>query len=181
MVNVFLADGFEEAEALVTVDMLRRCGLCVKTVSITDNKTVTGAHDISVLADLTISEADLKDFDAVILPGGLPGSDYLAQSEEVKTALLNASQNSKIIAAICAAPKVLGKHGLLKGKNAVCYPGVESELIGANVGYERVCRDGNIITSRGAGTVYDFAFTIAAALGKEAEALKVREGILLDL
>ena len=178
MVLVFLADGFEEAEALVPVDMLRRCGIEVKTVSIMESKTVTGTHGIQVLADEHYKEYSAENFSAVILPGGLPGADYLENSAYVKEMVLSANENGKLVCAICAAPKVLGAHGLLHGKKAVCYPGFEDKLIGATTSGDGVMIDGNIITSRAAGKCFDFAFEIAKALGKEKEAEEVKKGIL---
>jgi len=178
MVIVFLADGFEEAEALVPVDILRRCGIEVKTVSIMKSKNVMGTHSIEVMADEHYENFKAEKISAVILPGGLPGADHLENSDYVKEAVLSANKEGKLVCAICAAPKVLGKHGILKGKKAVCYPGFEDKLTGATTSEEGVMVDGNIITSRAAGKCFDFAFAIAKALGKEDEAKKVKEGIL---
>lgn len=178
MVIVFLADGFEEAEALVPVDMLKRCGIEVRTVSIMESKTVTGTHGIKVVADEHYSEFKAENFSAVILPGGLPGADHLENSDYVKETVLSANKEGKLICAICAAPKVLGKHGILKGKKAVCYPGFEDRLIGAVTSYDGVVVDENIITSRAAGKCFQFAFEIAKALGKEKQAEEVKKGIL---
>lgn len=178
MVLVFLADGFEEAEALVPVDMLRRCGLCVKTISIMETKLVTGAHNISVMADEHFASFKADEFSAVILPGGLPGADYLENSEYVREAIAKANAEGKLICAICAAPKVLGACGVLKGKKAVCYPGFEDKLTGAQALEDGVMVDGNIITARAAGKSFDFAFETAKALGREEEALKVRNSVL---
>lgn len=163
MVYVFLADGFEEIEALTPVDVLRRAGIETKTVGVT-GKTVTGSHGISVNCDIEISNADTKDLDAVILPGGLPGADYLDKSEKVHAFLSFAEENGLIVAAICAAPAILGRHGMLDGKNAVCFTGFEGELKGANVMREKAVRDSNIITACGAGAAFEFAFLILNAL-----------------
>ena len=178
MVLVLLADGFEEAEALVPVDILRRCGIEVKTVSIMETKLVTGTHNIAIMADELSADFNAGDFSAIILPGGLPGADHLENSAYVKELLISAQKNSKLICAICAAPKVLGLHGLLNGKKAVCYPGFEDKLIGAETLYDGVIVDGNIITSRAVGKSFDFAFAIAKALGKEKEAEQVKKAIL---
>ncbi len=178
MIIVFLADGFEEAEALVPVDMLKRCGLEVKTVSIMETKLVTGTHGIQVFADEHYKDFKLQSPDAVILPGGLPGADHLENSACVKEAVLSANEEGKLICAICAAPKVLGSYGLLEGKKAVCYPGFEEKLKGAVTSNDGVMVSGNIITSRAAGKCFDFAFEIAKALGKEKEAEKVKNSIL---
>ena len=179
MVYVFLAEGFEEIEALSVVDIVRRCGLSVQTVSISETTTVTGSHGIPVVADVTIEQVELQKAQAMVLPGGLPGSDSLQACVPLKELLLAADKAEVVLAAVCAAPKVLGAFGLLKGKCATCYPGYEAELTGATPKTNRVVRDGHVITSRGAGTAADFAFAIAEALG--AETASVRSGMLYDL
>lgn len=178
MVYVFLADGFEELEALAPVDVLRRCGAKVLTVSVTDSKEVKGTHGITVLADVCGKHTNFDDAEAVILPGGLPGADNLENSEIVKKAVLDADKKGKIVAAICAAPKALGKFGILKGKRATCYPGFENELIGAEKADERVCVCENVITGCGAGAALEFSFEIAKKIGFSAEAEKVYKGML---
>ena len=180
MIYVFLADGFEEMEALAPVDILRRCGAKVLTVSITESKEVKGSHGITVLADICADGANFDDAEAVILPGGLPGADNLENSEIVKKAVLEADKRGVVIAAICAAPKVLGKFGLLKGKNATCYPGFEKELLGAQKAEARVCVCENIITGCGAGAALQFSFEIAKKLGFEIEAQKVYRAMLME-
>lgn len=177
MVIVFLADGFEEAEGLVPVDVLKRCGLDVKTVSIMDTKTVTGRSGITVLADEHYKEFEAEDFSAVILPGGLPGADHLQNSAYVKDAVKKAQNDGKVIAAICAAPKALGAFGVLEGKSATCYPGFEDELLGAKKKNCGVVVSDNIITGKAAGKSFDFAFKIAEALGKSKEAEEVKQSI----
>ena len=176
MIYVFLAEGFEEIEALATVDILRRAGMDVKTVSVTDKKEVTGSHGITVIADIT--EINLEDMDAAVLPGGMPGTLNLKASDSVQNAIKYAFDNNKLMCAICAAPLVFGNAGFLKGKKAACYPGFETELIGADVVYEPVARDGNIITSRGAGTAHLFAFEILKYFGKEKEAAELYKGMI---
>ncbi|MBE7039343.1 MAG: DJ-1/PfpI family protein [Ruminococcaceae bacterium] len=178
MVLVFLADGFEEAEALVPVDVLKRCGLDVRTVSIMETNVVTGTHGIKVIADEVYKDLSPSSPDAVILPGGLPGADHLQSSPYVKEHIVAANKEGRLIGAICAAPKVLGAYGLLEGKKAVCYPGFEDKLKGAHVSDHGVMVCDNIITSRAAGKCFDFAFEIAKALGKEKEAESVKESIL---
>ena len=143
---VFLANGFEEMEALGTVDILRRGGIEVTTVSITTDPVVIGAHNVPVTADTTLNNALLNDADALILPGGMPGASNLNDSEAVKEALLGQYREGRIVAAICAAPMVLGGLGLLKGRKATCYPGFEPKLIGANVTGEAVEVSDNVIT-----------------------------------
>ncbi|MBR2471937.1 MAG: DJ-1/PfpI family protein [Clostridia bacterium] len=176
MIYVFLAEGFEEIEALATVDILRRAGMDVGTVSVTGEREVTGAHAITVTADIT--EINLDDVDAVILPGGMPGTLNLKASDKVQDAIKYSFDNNKLMCAICAAPLVFGGAGFLKGKKAACYPGFEPELIGADVVYEPVVRDGNIITSRGAGTAHLFAFEILKYFGKEKEAAELYKGMI---
>ncbi|MBR2974020.1 MAG: DJ-1/PfpI family protein [Clostridia bacterium] len=176
MIYVFLAEGFEEIEALATVDILRRAGMDVGTVSVTGEREVTGAHAITVTADIT--EINLDDIDAVILPGGMPGTLNLKASDKVQDAIKYSFDNNKLMCAICAAPLVFGGAGFLKGKKAACYPGFEHELIGADVAYEPVVRDGNIITSRGAGTAHLFAFEILKYFGKEKEAAELYKGMI---
>ena len=178
MTYVFLADGFEEIEALSVVDILRRCQIEVQTVSITENKQVTGSHGIPVLADITLEQANTDTAQALILPGGLPGSDNLQSCKPLEDVLKKAAKEGRIVAAICAAPKVLGAFGLLAGKKATCYPGFEKELLGATPLTEKVVRDGNAITSRGAGTAADFAFALADALGGNPD--PIRKGMLFD-
>lgn len=179
MVYVFLAEGFEEIEALSVVDIVRRCGQSVQTVSISEQTTVTGSHGIPVVADVTLKQVELSKAQAMVLPGGLPGSDHLQACAPLKELLLAADKKEVVLAAVCAAPKVLGAFGLLKGKRATCYPGYEEELTGATPQTSRVVQDGHVITSRGAGTAADFSFAIAKALGAETEA--VRSGMLYDL
>ena len=176
---VFLANGFEEMEALRTVDILRRGGIEVTTVSITANPVVTGAHNVPVTADTTLEKVNLADADALVLPGGMPGAANLNDSEAVKEALLQQYRDSKIVAAICAAPMVLGGLGLLKGRNATCYPGFEPKLIGANVTGEAVEVSDNVITGKGPGLVINFGLALVAAIKNEAVAEEVAAGLLV--
>ena len=177
MVYIFLADGFEEIEALTQVDYLRRAGVEVITVGIT-GKTVTGAHNISVVCDITENDAVLDEkLEMVILPGGIPGVPNLGKSEFVVDALEYAYKNDKFIAAICAAPTLVAKYGYLEGKNAVCYPSMESELYGANCVDAAVVRDGKIITARAAGASEEFSFELIRALVSKDAAEKVRHAI----
>lgn len=176
MVYVFLANGFEETEALVTVDLLRRAGLEVETVGI-GGKTVCGSHGIAVAADVADRDFVAKDVEAIVLPGGMPGTRHLEASALVQDMLRLAVKKNSFIAAICAAPSVLGHAGLLSGKRATCYPGFESALAGATVVDEPAVRDGNIITGKGAGAVFDFSFAIIRALCGEEQAITVKEAI----
>ena len=165
MVYVFLADGFEEVEALCPVDILRRGGIEVKTVGVT-GKTVMGAHNIPVVADITIEEAGFAGIDAVILPGGMPGTLNLQKDSTVESFIKFAVEKSLLLAAICAAPMILGELGILKGKKAVCYPGFEDKLLGAEVLDLPAVQDGNIITGKGAGAAFDFGFLLLEILTK---------------
>ena len=174
MIYLFLADGFEEIEALTPVDVLRRCGKDIKTVSI-DTEYVTGSHKITVKADMTI-ESLSEDGEMYILPGGMPGADNLEKCKKLCEILTKANESGKYIAAICAAPKVLGKLGILKGKKAVCYPGFENALLGAEITNSPVVKDGNIITANGMGSALAFSLALAHAVSDKAEA--VAKGIL---
>ena len=174
---VFLATGFEEVEAIGTIDILRRGAIETVTVSVTGDYLVTGVHDISVTADELIENINFTDYDALVLPGGGPGSLLLNQHEGVRKALVDAYDNGKLIAAICASPRVFGSLGLLNGKNATCYPGIEPELTGATLLPHSVVTDQNIITGRGPGLVFDFGLAILTYL--KADAKQVAQDLLL--
>ncbi len=177
MIYVFLADGFEEIEALAPVDILRRAGLTVQTVGVT-GKIVTGAHGIPVTADISVDEVQLNaDLQAVVLPGGMPGTTNLETDAAVQKALDYANAQNLFICAICAAPSVLGHKGLLRGKTAVCFPGFEAALTGAAISDAPVCRDGQIITAKGMGVATEFGLKIAAALTSEETAESIRVSI----
>lgn len=166
--GVFLADGLEEIEGLTVVDILRRAGVEVVTISVSGKKEVTGAHQITVLADELFEQADFAKLDGVVLPGGMPGTTNLMNHEGVNRILEQFAAEGKLIAAICAAPSVLGQAGLLAGRRAACYPGFEEKLTGAVVSAEPVVQDENIITSRGMGTAISFALSLTAYfLGQE--------------
>lgn len=175
---IFLADGFEEVEALTVVDLLRRAEIQIDMVSITGNKQVTGSHGIAVQADMLFEEADLTNADAFVLPGGMPGTRNLEAFEPLIDALKQADRAGKVLCAICAAPLVLGVNHLLEGKKASCYPGFEKDLLGAKVSYDAVSKDGNSITSRGLGTAIEFAGEIIATLLDEQTAQSVKESII---
>lgn len=173
MVYIFLADGFEEIEALTPVDILRRGGLKVLTVG-AEGKSAVGAHEISVQADIEISRVDLTLMSCIILPGGGEGTERLWKNEKVKDILRFAIDNEILIGAICAAPSILGREGYLKGKRAVCYPGFEKYLDGADAAQEQVVKDGRIITARAAGAAAEFAFTLLEELSDKQTAQEVR-------
>lgn len=178
---VFLADGFEEIEGLTVVDILRRAGVDTKTISITDRQAVTGSHKISVWADLCFAQADFSETELLVLPGGMPGTMNLGICKELTDLVVDFAKSGKKVAAICAAPSVLGGLGLLKGKKAVCYPGFEDRLSGAEVLYESVVVDDNITTSRGMGTAIDFALSLVEQLVSKEKAEELREGIIYKI
>lgn len=160
MIYVFLANGFEEIEALSVVDILRRAGIETKTVGIGSIGTVRGANGIIVDTDEKDCAVDMGQIDGIVLPGGMPGAENLYESSTVRETVNYCAENGKLICAICAAPIILGRLGLLDGKEAICYPGFEKELKGAKISEKYVCKDGNIITAKGPGAALDFAFEI---------------------
>lgn len=180
MLHLFLATGFEETEAILTVDILRRCGLSVQTVSVTGDRLVTGSHQIIVKADALLSETDIQNSEALILPGGMPGAINLQQSKQLSDALSKQCDQGRIVAAICAAPLVLGELGLLIGKRATCYPGFENHLKGACLCNEPVVQDGTTICGRGPATIPEFAFLIASNFVSLEVVQNVRKGMLFD-
>lgn len=163
-VYAFLAEGFEEIEAITPIDVLRRAGAEVVTVSISNEANVVGAHGISIMADELISNIDTSDADLFFLPGGVPGTPNLAASEILAQKLKVANAEGKTISAICAAPSVLGGLGLLEGKEAICYPGWEDKLLGATISAKSVAVSENIITGKGVGAAMKFALTLVETL-----------------
>lgn len=163
-IAVHLADGFEEIEAISIIDVLRRAGLNVVTVSVTGKLEVNGAHQIKVLADRLFESIDYSDVYMIVLPGGMPGASNLNAHEGLKQKIRTFVAENKQLAAICAAPLVLGNLGILDGKQAVCYPGFESHLKGANILQVPVVDSGNVITGRGAGVAIQFALKIVEKL-----------------
>ncbi len=177
MVLMMLADGFEEIEAFAPLDILRRAGVEVRTVGITGAQ-VTGAHGVRVLADIMPEQADVAQADMVILPGGMPGTKNLYASDFVREAVTQCVNQSRYVAAICAAPSIiLGGMGLLEGKNATCYPGMEAGMVGANALDQPVCVDGKIITGRAAGAALDFGLALCTVLCGPDAAATVRHDI----
>ncbi len=179
MIYMFLASGFEEVEALCPLDLLRRAGLDVKTVGI-GGDVITGSHGITVRVDM--SDAMYRDQkpDMIILPGGSVGTKNLDTSQAVDSALAAARESGAFICAICAAPSILGKRGLLKGKQAVCYPGYEKYLIGASISGKRIVRDGNVITAAGMGVSLQFGLELIRALKGDEAAENIRKAILAN-
>lgn len=178
MVYLFLAQGFEEIEALTPVDFLRRASIPVATVGI-GGKVICGAHGISIETDITDNAfpQNPADMEMIVLPGGMPGAINLDASPVVDTALSFAAEKGRYIAAICAAPMIPGKRGLLQDRHAVCYPGFEGELHGATVEQKGVVRDGTIITGKAAGYAGEFALALIEALQGKDVAKAVREAI----
>ena len=178
-VYVFLADGFEDVEALIPVDVLRRGGQDVVTVSVMDDsQTVESAHGVTMIADTWIGDCDLTDADLLLLPGGMPGASNLYACEPLRQALVNQQEEGKMIAAICASPAVvLGQMGLLQGYRATCYPGFEQLLSGAEYRGELCTVDGNIITGEGPAAAFPFAYALLAILQDEATAQQIADGM----
>ena len=176
---IFLAEGFEEVEALSVVDTLRRAGMNIQMVSITGKKTVTGAHGITVTMDALFHEINFNNADGLILPGGMPGTDHLQQFLPLEMLLRDFYAKKKMIAAICAAPKILGNLGLLEGRKATCYPGVEETLKGATISNQTVVVDDFIITGRGVGVALDFALAIVKYIKGSEMASTLREKMVL--
>lgn len=173
MFYCFLADGFEEIEAFAPVDILRRAGVAVKTVGV-GGDLVHGSHNIFVHTDSRIIDCDpCRDLQGIILPGGMPGVKNLDADENLHEMIRCCERKGLLICAICAAPSILGRMGVLKGKRATCFPGFEEALRGADVCTDKVVVDGNIITAKGAGCALDFGFAIVEAVcgAEKAEAI----------
>lgn len=170
---MLFANGFEEVEALTVVDILRRAGIVCDMLSLDGADETAGSHGITVRMDGSLASADMSGYDGLILPGGMPGTTNLAADERVLRLLRDYCAAGKLTAAICAAPTVLAKAGILEGRSAVCYPGLEDKLTGAKAGTEPVVLDGTVMTSRGVGTALPFALELVAYLGsrEHAEAL----------
>ena len=180
MIYIFLADGFEEIEGLTPVDVFRRANLPTTTVSIMESRTVMGSHNIPVIADKLFAEVDLSDADLLLLPGGMPGTKHLGECKPLCDAVISHASAGKPTAAICAAPSVLGKLGLLSGKEAICYPGFEDALVGAAISKKKVVRDGNIVTAAGMGVALDFALECLCLLGHSDAAASIHKGVIAD-
>ncbi len=186
---IFLADGFEEIEALATLDVLRRAGIYARTISVSDSFHVTGAHDVQVIADYTYEifcaeEDELDRSDALIFPGGMPGSSNLAGDEELVALMKEHYADGGLVAGICAAPGLVlsqNEEALLKGRKFTCYDGCEAPMIEKGAIYEAVpaVTDGNLITGRGPAFTIDFALEIVKAIRGEEIAAKVKKGLLL--
>ncbi len=177
MIYVFLANGFEETEAIAPIDILRRSELKVVTVGIGED-VIVSSHGIAIIPDITeVDFVPFDDIDMIVLPGGMPGTLNLEKSRTVQDAIDYCAMNDKYIAAICAAPSILGKKGLLKGKKATCFPGFEQFLAGAEYTSDIVAHDGKIITAKGAGAAIEFGLKLSEILAGETEAKKIRASL----
>lgn len=177
-IGIFMADGCEEIEGLTVVDVARRAGIEIEMISITGELSVTGSHNITFMADVTKEEADFAGYDGIVLPGGMPGTLNLAADETVQKVIREFAKENKLVAAICAAPSVLGEAGLLEGKQATCHPGFEDKLKGATWLEQSVVTDGNFITSRGMGTAVDFALAILRYFAEDAVVEKIKGNLV---
>lgn len=171
---MFFADGFEEVEAVATLDVIRRAGIAIKSVGI-GSKIVKGSHNIEIICDLTDDEVTPdSELSGIILPGGMPGTTNLLNSEKVNLFIDFCAENKLLLSAICAAPMILGRKGLLKDCKAICFPGFENELADAIISDEFVCTDSNIITAKGMGSAVNFGLAIVSYFSgtEKADALK---------
>lgn len=157
---IFLATGFEEIEAISIIDVLRRGEVEIDIVSVSGNESVQGSHGINIISDKLFFDIDFSEYELLILPGGMPGTLNLSKHEGLCELLKEFNKKEKYIAAICAAPSVLGKLNILEGKKVTCYPGYEEELLGGIVTNSDIVRDGNIITGKGAGVAIKFSLDI---------------------
>ncbi len=179
-IAVQLAPGFEEIEAITIIDVLRRANLDVTTISMTDDLKVTGSHDIPVIADKLFEEVDYSEIDMLILPGGMPGSKNLDNHEGLRKQIIDFNKKNKMLGAICAAPLVFGHLDLLKNKEAVCYPGFEGELNGANIKNEPAIISENIVTGRGVGAALRFSLKIVETLTDKEKADSLAKAMLVE-
>lgn len=177
-IGIFMADGCEEIEGLTVVDIARRAGLEIDMISIMGRTEVTGSHGIRFQTETTKEEANFADYDGIVLPGGMPGTVRLGEDAKVGEIIRQFASEGKLVAAICAAPSVLGQAGLLEGKRATCHPGFEEKLTGAEFVAEPAVADANIITSRGMGTAVAFALEIVRYFMDDAAVEKVCTGLV---
>ena len=176
----FIANGSEEIEALTVVDVLRRAGVDIITVSTTGSKEAVLSHGVKIECDTTIELADVSDADMLLLPGGLPGATNLNDHEGVRDAILKQYNAGKKVGAICAAPLVLGGLGILNGKRATCYPGFEDQMTGAEYTAEVFTIDGNVITGCGPAATLPYSYAILEMLGYGEQAAALREGMMFN-
>jgi 4-methyl-5(b-hydroxyethyl)-thiazole monophosphate biosynthesis len=179
-IAVHLATGFEEIEAITIIDVLRRANHEVTMVSMTDSTKVTGGHQIPVIADVLFSELDYSTIDALVLPGGMPGAKNLDLHQGLQKQILQFNSDKKLLGAICAAPLVLGHLGILKGKKAVCYPGFEPELHGAELLKTAITVSGNVVTGRGVGAALTFALQLVEELSGKEKSDQLAKAMLVE-
>lgn len=177
-VNVYLADGCEEVEALTVVDILRRAGIDTDMVSVMGRREITSSHNVTFLADKLFEEQDAPD--VIVLPGGIPGTPNLKAHAGLAELIRKHNAEGKLLAAICAAPTVYGEMGLLQGKKATCYPGMEDDLLGAEKLTDAVVTDGNFVTSRGLGTAIEFGLKLVSILKDEETAKSLANKIVYN-
>lgn len=177
-IGIFMANGCEEIEGLTVVDIARRAGVEIEMISINTSKEVMGSHNVTFFADKVIKEVDFEHLDGIVLPGGMPGTLNLGGDENVTHIIRDFARQRKLVAAICAAPSVLGENHILDGKCATCHPGFEEKLLGAKFVESSVVIDGNIITSRGMGTAIDFALAIVRYFTDDETVSRVKAGLV---
>lgn len=180
MIFVYIAEGFEEIEALTQVDVLRRADLEVATVSTESELCVKGAHGVEIVCDMLLEESEKFQADMLVLPGGMPGAMGLAGCKGLLSRIVKEDKRGTLIGAICAAPLVLAKAGILKGRKATIYPGMEDKIEGAEHCKDKVCIDEHIITSQGPATALLFAFSLLAAFSGEEKANAIKKGMLFN-
>jgi len=179
-IYIHLAEGFEEIEAITIIDVLRRAGLNVTSVSVTGNRMVKGSHNIEIKADLLFEEVDYTKGTMIVLPGGMPGAKNLNEHQGLKSKIVEYHENGKYLAAICAGSIVFGNLGILSGKKAVCYPGYETHLVGADVQSVPYIVDDMIITGRGVGAALQFSLEIVRILIGEERAIQLQKAMLIE-
>ena len=177
-VYIFFVDGFEDIEGLTVVDLMRRAGIDIQTVSIKETKEIRTSHGIDLLTDRTFGECDFSDADMLVIPGGMPGTKYLEEYKPLTELLTDFYQNGGKVAAICAAPGIFERLGFLKGRNATSYPSVMEQLKSARTSLEPVVVDGNVTTSRGLGTAIDFSLSLIGQLEGSAKAEEIAESVV---
>ena len=177
-IGIFMADGCEEIEGLTVVDVVRRAKMEIVMISITGKREVTSSHGVTFFADALAPEVDYDGLDGIVLPGGMPGTLNLGADATVNEVIKKFAGAGKLVAAICAAPSVLGAAGILAGKRATCHPGFEEKLTGAQTSEDAVVVDGNIITSRGMGTAIPFALEIVRYFADDATAEQIKTGLV---
>lgn len=178
---VFIADGTEEVEVLTVVDYLRRAEVEVDLVSVGESGKIKGAHDVYIGADMTIDEIKENNYDAIYVPGGMPGAENIKNTEKAISLIKEGFENKKIISALCAAPIVLEEAGVLEGKDFTCYPGFEDEIKSGNYKDQNVVVDENVITGKGPAIAAELAFKLIEALVGKEKSEEVREGTLYNL